>query len=146
MTMTMTAKFACLLLIFFFFETHNTISFGWLIKHDKQIFFPIFPANSFNETIPANFFVDKVSDLINKDDIDRFCLKTLSTIPFGWLIKLKHITIFLLLLPGGALSALLLERGGVEALMKLPSLLLSLLSLESSHKLLLLRVLLLAFF
>ena len=60
----------------------------------------------------------------------RFRLKTRSTIPFGWLINFGRLALFLLFFPGGALSALLSEGVGVEALMKLPYLLLSLLSSE----------------
>ena len=50
----------------------------------------------------------------------------------------RYLTLFLLFLTGGTLSALLLERGGLEALMKLLSVLLSLLSSESAQGLLLL--------
>ena len=51
-------------------------------------------------------------------------------------------TVFLLFHPGGALSALQSEGVGVEALIKLQSLLLSLLSSESAQRLLLLLELL----
>ena len=64
-------------------------------------------------------------------------LNTRNTIPFGWPIK-HGMTLFLLFLPGGALSALLLEGVGVEALIKLPFILLSLLSSELAQRLLLL--------
>ena len=67
----------------------------------------------------------------------RVRLKTRNIIPFGLLINFGR-TLFLLFLPGGALSALLSEGGGVEALMKLPSVFLSLLSSESAQQLLLL--------
>ena len=58
-----------------------------------------------------DFFVtDNVSNLVDDDDNDEhFCLKTRSMIPFGWPVKRgRRIALFLLFLPGGALSALLL--------------------------------------
>ena len=105
------------------------------------------PAKSFNEEISDDFFVtDKVSDLVD-DDNDRFCLKTRNTIPLGCPIKRgRHITLFLLFLLGGALSALLLKGVRVKTLILLPSILLSLLSSELAQRLLLLRKLLSAFF
>ena len=119
-------------------KTRSTIPFGWLIKFADNFFV-------------ANNVSDKVSDIDDDDDgggaVDlssataklplflRFRLKTRNTIPFGWPIKLgrRIFTLFLLFLPGGALSALLSEGGGLEALMKLPSLLLSLFSSETAQ-------------
>ena len=54
----------------------------------------------------------------------------------------RHLMVFILFLPGGALSVLLSEGVGVETLMKLLFKLLSLLSSESAQWLLLLRKLL----
>ena len=99
------------------------------MKLGRRIFFSGLPAKSFNATVPDNdFFVTGKEDCLFVVDHCRL-LKTCSTILFGWLIKRgRQITLFLLFLPAEALSALLSEGVGVEALMKLPSLLLSLLS------------------
>ena len=94
-----------------------------------------------NDDDDDEFFVtDKVSDLV--DDDDDHCLKTRRIIPFGWLINLERITLFILFLSGGAKSALLSKGVWLQVLINLPSLLLSLLSSESAQRLLLLLELL----
>ena len=56
------------------------------------------------------------------DNVHCWFLKTHSTILFGWQMKLgrrSFVALFILFFPGGVLSALLLERVGVEALITL---------------------------
>ena len=72
----------------FHFKTRSTIPFGWLIKLGRQILFSVFPAKSFNfnVTVPDDVFVTIKAIFLSV--VDRFCSKTGSTIPLGWLIKL----------------------------------------------------------
>ena len=99
-------------------NTRNTIPFGWPIKRGRHILLSM--------SLRLPLFLPEAAKFL------CFRLKTRSTIPFGWLINFGRITLFLLFFPGGVLSALLSEGGKLEALMKLPSVLLSLLSSESA--------------
>ena len=72
------------------------------------------------------------SVILSIDDVDYFWLSSRNIVPFGWLMKLgKRIALFILFLSGGAL--LTLPSEGMEALIALPSVLLSLLYLNYYH-------------
>jgi len=65
----------------FLLKTRCTIPFGELIKRGKRCFAGCcLPAKSFNEMIPYDFFVTYKTACLPV--VDRFCLKTRSTIPF----------------------------------------------------------------
>ena len=115
----------------FQFRTRSTIPFGWLIKFggffgsdkaevsgtvDGDLSGGVLCRTS--DGVGKAIFVVFDDDDDDNDDDNRFRLSTCSKIPFGWLINLgrRAIEALFLFLSGGALSALLSEGIGVEAL------------------------------